>query len=92
MKTVISLIINDTQYFLHDSSFTFWTDHLIQAKIYNCKAHSKLKQIKSISGGRKPTIYLYVKGDWDMHNPVLLTEDILKTVKMHELLLEIKDL
>lgn len=99
IKVVISITIDGQQYFNIWPGFGYWTDDLKNAKIYSGRPKSKVAELKywvehiivntPISAG--PKIGLMVNGQWaDEH--IVLTKDIVKTVKLHELLFYIREL
>ena len=99
-KIVISIVIDGQQFFNMWPGFGYWTNDLRQAKIYNGKPKSKLNELDEwvyntihASGYNQPgpLIGLMIDSHWSREH-INLTEDMLKTVKLYEMLFEIQEL
>lgn len=101
VKTVISIMIDGQQYFNLYPNMSYWTNDLKKAKIYNCRATSKVAFLKhwirsyadDPESVTEPNVYLETNGEWTGYSEhILLTEKVIKTAKLYEVILDIREL
>ena len=103
IKTVVSIIVDGTMYFRMNCGVCYWTDNLAQAKFYSGKAKAKISEVKnyiiqSLESGEphnRPRMYIYSKGNWSGfqdEDAVWLNEYHIRTIKLHQVLFDIREL
>jgi len=100
MKTVLSIVVNDKEYY---KSFgrDYFTDDIRTAKIYNCRAWSKVRELKSLiehsnfnTPTGQPRIYLETNGKFGnylIEDIQYLTEEIVRSAKLQEVIITLRD-
>ncbi len=103
IKTVVSIIVDGTMYFRTNSGVCHWTADLAQAKFYSGKAKSKVAEIKNYieqslgfdEPHNRPRMYIYSNGNWSGfqdEDAVWLNEYHIRTIKLHQVLFDIREL
>ena len=98
IKTVVTIEHEGVMYFRMSSGVCYWTDCLKDAKMYSGKARAKLTEIKNYvtrehPSNQPPRMYIYTQGGYagfSDSDAIWLKEHHLKTLKLHEVIFDIK--